>query len=164
MVFRVCFSEILSKTAAVRSIECSRVVSWLVNFSIQKWKSCLLKVAYGSGGIRTHASEEKHQEELRSLLIPSTLCSELHREQQFPPEPMEILLCARNGWNSAPPASREAIPVPDTPATDYGKADTSCKSSDVSFQDLILQTLTPEKLRERKPPHRFYSFTILLVH
>ena len=34
----------------------------------------------------------KHQEELRPLLISSTSCSELHREQQFPPEPMESLV------------------------------------------------------------------------
>ena len=105
----------------------------------------------------------KHQEELRSLLIPSTLCSELRREQQGPPEPMEISVPETA---EIQPLRRRGRPYlyQIIRAMDYGKADTSCKSSDVSLQDLILETLTPEKLREGKPPHRFYSFTILLVH
>ena len=50
--------------------------------------------------------------------IPSILCSELHREPQFP-VPVELLILEMGemplatSW--APPASREVIPVPDTP-------------------------------------------------
>ena len=50
--------------------------------------------------------------------IPSILCSELHREPQFPVT-VELLILEMGemplatSW--APPASREVIPVPDTP-------------------------------------------------
>ena len=49
--------------------------------------------------------------------------------------------------------------------TFFALADTSWTSSDVSVQDLTLQTSTPEKLkrryplRKRKPPQTFYSLT-----
>ena len=61
---------------------------------------------------------EETSETASPRFIPSILCSELHREPQFP-VPVELLILemaempVATSW--APPASREAIPVPDTP-------------------------------------------------
>lgn len=64
----------------------------------------------------------------------------------------------------APPASREAIPVPDIPAINYRKPDTSYTYSDLSVQDPTLQTSTLEKFERGYPlsvckmPQRLYYF------
>ena len=69
------------------------------------------------GPSRRHHPEET-SETASPRFIPSILCSEFHREPQFP-VPVELLILemaempVATSW--APPASREAIPVPDTP-------------------------------------------------
>ena len=69
------------------------------------------------GPSRRHHPEET-SETASPRFIPSILCSEFHREPQFP-VPVELLILemaempVATSW--APPASREALPVPDTP-------------------------------------------------
>ena len=69
------------------------------------------------GPNRRHHPEET-SETASPRFIPSILCSELHREPQFP-VPVELLILEMGemplatSW--APPASREVIPVSDTP-------------------------------------------------